>query len=120
MDGQTTVNINGKDVGVKFSVYGVQEMDKVKGNDSATKSILAMIWGGIQGYAFAKQEEPKVTFEEVFDWLESVQLSGDKTGEIQKINTAFETSQVYEKLFKPLTEKQQTSDTKKKPKTSPK
>lgn len=104
MDGQTTVIINGKTVGVKFTIYGIQEMEKIKGVSSLSSNILALVWGGIVGNAFAKQIDTEVNFEEVSDWLEGLQLSGGASEEIAKINTAFETSLVYEKIIKPTAE----------------
>jgi hypothetical protein len=94
MDGQCIININGKSVGVMFNKYGVEQAGKVKGNISLYKNIVAQVWGGILGYAFAEQVDPPVKFGEVVEWIDELNLSDD-SGEFKKVNDAFLSSRVY-------------------------
>lgn len=107
MDGQCTVTINGKPVGLKFNRYAIEQGNAVKGNATLYKNIVGQIWGGVQGYAFAKQIDAPVDFEEVVDWIESLELSGDPEKQFEKINEAFQTSLLYKSLMPKPEEKKE-------------
>lgn len=99
MDGQCTVEINGKTVGLEFTRYAIEEGNKIKGNiGSTSKNILGWVWGGIQGYYFKRQQDIPVAFEEVHDWAEQLGLGGGIDKELEKINEAYQSSLVYKHL----------------------
>jgi hypothetical protein len=104
MDGQTTITINGKAVGVRFNMQAVAEMAGMKGSGNAIKNVLSVIWGGILGFAFIKQQEPEVTFEEVCDWYEAIYLDGKESDDVKKVMAAFESSKIFQEKFKPAVE----------------
>lgn len=99
MDGQCTITINGKAVNLAFNRYAIEQGNSIKGNSSLYKNIVGQVWGGIQGYCFAKQEDSPVTFEEVMNWVDETDLNGDPTKEFEKITEAFQTSMIYKKLM---------------------
>lgn len=99
MDGQCTVEINGKTVGLEFTRYAIEEGNKIKGNTGSTsKNILGWVWGGIQGYYFKRQQDIPVAFDEVHDWVEQLGLSEGIGKDFEKINEAYQSSLVYKHL----------------------
>lgn len=110
MDGQCTVEINGKAVGLKFNRYAIEQGNAVKGGTSLYKNIIGQIWGGIQGFAFAKQVDSPVDFEEVVDWVDSLDLSGDPDKEFEKITEAFQSSFIYKNLLPKVEENQEIKE----------
>ena len=100
MDGQCTVEINGKTVGLMFNRYAIEQGNSIKGNTSLYKNIVGQIWGGIHGYAFAKQIDIPVEFEEVVDWVDGLDLLGDTDKVFERITEAFQSSMIYKTLMK--------------------
>lgn len=100
MDGQCEITINGTTVGLKFNRYAIEQGLLVKGSASLYKELISQVWGGILGYAFAKQLEPAVSFEQVCDWIEEQDLTGDPDKQIEKITEAFQTSLFYKTTVK--------------------
>lgn len=100
MDGQCEITINGIAVGLKFNRYAIEQGLLVKGGSGLYKELISQVWGGILGFAFAKQIEPPVTFEQVLDWIEEQDLTGDPNKQFEKITEAFQTSLFYKTTVK--------------------
>lgn len=114
MDGQTTITVNGKAVGLRFNYQAVIEMGAVKGTSTLVKNVISIIWGGITGYAFMKQQDPAVSFEEVCEWYEDINLKGDDDEQLKAVLQAFESSKVFNEKLKPEIEKVQAEEAAKK------
>lgn len=99
MKGYIQVSINGKTIGLKFSMYAGENLSSVKGNPTSSANIVRIIWVGVLGNAYTKQIEPEITFEEVVDWVEDKILNGDEEGIIQKISDTFLSAEPIKKLI---------------------
>lgn len=105
MDGQTTITINGKAIGLRFNYQAVIETSAIKGTSNTSKNIISIIWGGIMGHAFVKQQEPEITFEELVDWYEEINMAGTENDDLKKVLQAFESSRVFKEKIQPEIEK---------------
>lgn len=113
MDGQTTISINGKAIGLRFNQQAVIEMSAVKGSSGITKNVISIIWGGILGFAFMKQQDPDISFEELVDWYEEINYSGNENEDLKKALNAFETSRVFKEKLEPEINKRLEESSKK-------
>lgn len=82
-------------VGLKFNMYAAENISSIKGNPTSGANIVRMVWAGVIGNAFVKQQDPVVTFEEVADFVETLTLKGDEKNILEKVsNTFFEAEPV--------------------------
>lgn len=95
MNGYIQIEVNGKNVGLKFNMYALEQFQSIKGNNTLTKYIATVIYAGVLGNAYVKQIEPELTFEEVNDFYEEQFMAGDPNGVLDKISSTFIESQAY-------------------------
>ena len=99
------MQIKGKEFGVKFNNYAMEQLSQVKGfTDNTFGFSAAMVWGGYCGWAFAKQLERELTFENISDWVEE-EATAEQIDDIAKV---FMESKNYEKLIKNLPEQKKS------------
>lgn len=114
MNGYIQVEINEKKVGLKFNMYAAENFTEVKGSLGNRANIVRMVWAGITGNAFVKQQEPVVSFEEVADWVEMLSLKGDDEDIIVKITETFLEAEPIKALLNKASENKEDGDAKKK------
>ena len=114
--------INNKQVSTRFGMLSVEIFLKkaVNANTSASSAfgVASMIWAGIVNYYEVKELAIPVTFEEVYDYVESEMLSDSEMKEILELTKEFNDS----KALKHQTDKMDLKeiDVKKKKRTSEK
>lgn len=87
------VNLGGKDRGIKFNNLALLIMSEKTDKDFPDQTAAyAMVYGGLRGNSYAKQEEPDYTFEDVIDWVDKM-----TTDEANVIAAAFQQSEAYKK-----------------------
>lgn len=91
------IQIGGKPATLKFTMYAMMQMHGVqKANEY--DNIIAMIWGGLQGWWHLNNIEPDITLEDVNDFVEEAMLNNPKV--ITDINDCMAESNVYKALIK--------------------
>jgi hypothetical protein len=91
------IEIGGKKRGLKFNQLAIELISKH--NDNATQSafLYAMIYGGLMGSTYVKQEEADYTFEEVCDWVDALE---NKAEVITTVTNAMTETQIWKTLVK--------------------
>lgn len=93
------INLGGVERGLKFNIYGIEKMTEKMRGKSVMAFAYAMIWGGLQGNSYAKEEEPEYTFDQVIDWTDD--LPGDeKNKTIEDVTRVLMSTQGYKDLIK--------------------
>lgn len=110
------VNIGGQLRGLKFNQMAVITMAQHLDYENLNATYLyGVVYGGLSANAYVKREEFTHTFEEVCDWVDELTMEDS-----QKIQAAFEQTQVYKKLVDLGTEANEKMTKKKQTKTSSK
>lgn len=105
------VILGGKDRGIKFNNLALLIMSEKTDKDFPDQTAAyAMVYGGLRGNSYAKQEEPDYTFEDVIDWVDKM-----TTEDANVIAAAFQQSEAYKKTEAYL-QSVETSKKKTKPK----
>ena len=96
------MNINGKEVSLRFGMLSVEiflnEADKISGLSFYSSFGLAkIIHAGVVNYYDVKQLPHPVTFEEIYDFVEGEMLSDGEMLQIQEVIKQFEGSQALKK-----------------------
>lgn len=87
------VNIGGKLRGLKFNNYALHVMQsKIDPEAADLTAAYAMVYAGLRGNCYAKSEQPDFTFEDVIEWVDSIELSVS-----EQIAAAFQESEAYKK-----------------------
>lgn len=97
------ITINGKTVGVKFNNYACEQFVKLKGAEHSQFGFLyALVYGGIEGWKFIKENnpacnfvDPGVTFEEIVDWIDSSMNDDTVANVVKLIQEEYFRSQAY-------------------------
>jgi hypothetical protein len=91
------INLGGELRGLKFNQMAIEIIGNY--NDSQTTSgfLYAMIYGGLKGNAYVKREELTCTFEQVCDWVDSIQ---DKEKVIGDVSKALSETNIWQELVK--------------------
>lgn len=88
------ITINGKEYGLKFNVFGIEKMQDKNEPGSTMSSIYAMVWGGIEGNRYAKENDIDYTFDQVIDAID--EMKGTARSEfIASVTKIFTESQAY-------------------------
>lgn len=91
------IEIGGKQRGLKFNQLAIEVIAKYNKSETQTAFIYAMIYGGLMGNSYVKQEEPDYTFEQVCDWIDAMQNKNDV---IANITTVMTDTQIWKDLLK--------------------
>ena len=95
------IKIAGKDVGIKFNNFAIEQLGKIKGSESSYYAYIAtLVWCGYLGYCFVKQIEQELDFEAVSDWVDSSVNDESILPEIQKVSEAYAESQIFKRMQK--------------------
>ena len=82
----TTINLNGKERGLKFNQLAIEIIAQYNDTNTNTGFLYAMIYGGLRGNTYVKREEADYTFEEVCDWIDAMpekeDLFNSSTGQL--------------------------------------
>lgn len=111
------INIGGKERGLKFNNLAMiimgEKTSKQYPNETAA---YAMVFGGLVGNSYAKEEELDFTFEDVIGWVDNLTIE-DST----KIAEAFQASEAYKKTeaYIQAAEESKKKEVKEKPTTVP-
>jgi len=93
------MTINGKELQLRFGTLAVRlylnEMAKEEWVTETYSSfgLTWIIYSGMLNYYEVKREKKPVTFEEIYNYVESIELNGESAEEIQKAVKEFEESQ---------------------------
>lgn len=90
--------------GLKFNQLAIEVISQHNNSGTNTGFIYAMIYGGLRGNSYVKNEEPDYTFEEVCDWVDVMQ---DKNNVIELVSKTMTETQIWKTLVKDGTEIQQ-------------
>lgn len=95
------IQVQGKDVGLKFNNYAIEQLSKVKGSGNSYYAFIAtLVWCGHLGYTFAKQVESVVDFEAVTEWVDSSVNNPEVGDEIKKVYDLYTECEAYKKMQK--------------------
>ena len=76
-NGLITLQIGGKQRTLKFNMRAVEAFGEIKNaGTSVVSSSVNLIYAGLVGACYVKQEEPDFTFEDVSEWVEDLIMSG--------------------------------------------
>ncbi len=68
----TTIEILGKQRGIKFNNYALEKMGEKLLPDSTASLGYAAVWGGLLGNMYIKGEQPDFTFEQLVDAIDAL------------------------------------------------
>lgn len=104
------ININGKELGIKFNNRAIEKLGDVKDMGLGFGFITSIVWGGYCGYCFAKQIETYwtdadgkchgFTFEDISEWVDSSIDNEEIAKQIREIQHEYQESQSYQRLIK--------------------
>lgn len=83
--------------GLKFNNYGLEIMATKMGS-SAIAFSYAMIYGGLRGNSYAKEQEPEYSFEQVIDWIDNTPKS-ERVAMIEQVTKVMTETQNYKELI---------------------
>lgn len=92
------INLGGKDRGLKFNNYGIEKLSEKMSGNSAIAFTYAMIWGGLIGNSFAKEEDVDYSFSDVIDWIDAIPKD-EKVTIIESVTKVLTESQNYKDLI---------------------
>lgn len=108
------ITINGKELKVKFNYYAIEQFAGVKGEAGSNVAYtVKLLWGGYQGYCFAENKEPEITYAEILDWLDDNLDNAENLKEVAVIKDEFLKSKAFEKLIKKSLKDNQETEEKK-------
>lgn len=110
----TRITINGKDVGLRFGMMALKEMEGVDISDTV-KSTAKLLFGSHKNWCEVKEEQPCISYGECYDFVETSFMSQDQSAseELADIWTKFNDS------LAPLVEGDKKKQTGKRSKKSP-
>ena len=97
------INLGGKERGLKFNnlaihiITEISEKLKLSKENTGSLSIAgtyAVVFAGLTGNCFVKNEQPDFTFEEVCDWCDNISEE-----DALKVNEAITSSEAYKKTM---------------------
>lgn len=91
------IEIGGQLRGLKFNNYAIEQMLLKQGSGSEAESTYAMVYGGLRGNSYAKEEEVTYTWENVIDWVDELIVADKGEEQIGKVLKAMTESQLYKK-----------------------
>lgn len=112
MNGYIKIDIGGKERGLKFNQFALEEISKHSENDSASAFIYAIFWGGLRGNNYVKREEVDYSFEEVCDWVDALPKESKQETMIA-VNKCLSDTQLYRDLTETKVADVQTVEEKK-------
>lgn len=73
----TKLNLGGKERGFSFNQYAISLIAERSRGDNTLASLYAIVWGGINGYDYAKGLDVDYNFENVIDWVDQATMAGE-------------------------------------------
>lgn len=115
MTGYIQIEINGKPVGLKFTMWAIEEMNRLQNqrSDSVLWKSVVMVYAGYENNCRYKKEEPSISIDEVELFVD--ELYSTKEGEAKMTEISKALTESY--MFKSLTGQLDDEDTKKKKQT---
>jgi mevalonate pyrophosphate decarboxylase len=99
--------INDTKCGFIFNLHAIEYLDKVKQQGSVFAFLASIVWGGYQGWRFAKQFEAdfeknfsEVSFEQMTYWLDKANYEEKEKAELEGVMNAWKESEAYKKWVK--------------------
>lgn len=71
------IEIGGKTRGLKYNQLAVELMAQYNDNQTTSAIIYAMVYAGLRGNDYVKRNEPDYTFEDVCDWVDTMDNKQD-------------------------------------------
>ena len=97
------IEIGGKKRGLKFNQLAIELISQHNTSGTNTGFIYAMIYAGLKGNSYVKNEEPDYTFEQACDWVDEMD---NKSDVITKVTNTMTETQIWKSLVKEGTELQ--------------
>ncbi len=100
------IEINSKQVGIKFNNYAFEQLIQLKGLDkTAFGFVYGLVYAGYEGWRFVRQnlpgyEEPALSFENIVDWVDESVNDESIAASIRDITAEYQKSQLYLKTIK--------------------
>ena len=91
------IEIGGQKRGLKFNNYAIEQMLLKQGSGSDAESTYAMVYGGLRGNSYEKEQEVTDAWENVIDWVDELMVTDTGAEEIGKVLKAMTESQLYKK-----------------------
>jgi hypothetical protein len=91
------LELGGKLRGLKFNQLAIEIISTHNDNSTNSGFMYAMIYGGLMGNSYVKREEPDYTFEEVCDWVDTME---NKAEAMSKVTDVLTSTQVWKSLVK--------------------
>lgn len=98
------IKIGGKLRGLKFNQLAIEVISQYNNSGTNTGFVYAMIYGGLRGNSYVKNEEPDYTFENVCDWIDELE---NKNEVITLVSNTMTETQIWKSLVKEGTELQE-------------
>lgn len=93
------IELGGKERGLKFNQLALEILRSKSNATSDIQNVYALIYGGLRGNSFVKEEEPDYTFEQVCDWIDEIYIRPDAAELIKKISDVFTSTQMYQSII---------------------
>lgn len=91
------IDLGGKMRGLKFNQLAIEIISTYNDLESNTSFLYAMIYGGLRGNTYVKREEANYTFEEVCDWVDSME---NKEEIVAKVTATLTETNIWQSLVK--------------------
>lgn len=91
------IEIGGKQRGLKFNQLAIELISKFNNGNTQSAFMYAMIYGGLMGNTYVKQEEADYTFENVCDWVDALE---NKAEVITLVTNTMTETQIWKTLVK--------------------
>jgi hypothetical protein len=105
------IDIGGKTRGLKFNQLAIELMAQYNDSETTTSIIYAMVYAGLRGNDYVKRIEPDYTFEQVCDWVDTME---NKQSNLDVVAATLNESQSWKSLVKDGKELIETDESKKK------
>lgn len=89
------IEIGGKSRGLKFNQLAIELIAKHNDTETTSSFMYSVIYGGLRGNSYVKREEPDYTFENVCDWVDSMD---NKEKIMVDVTNALSETQIFKKL----------------------
>lgn len=104
MNGYIKIDLNGKDVGLKFNMHALIMLDQRQLSKAYEpgdiRATYEMVYCGILGNAFAKETEVQATFDEVVDWVDGLMFTEEGQKVLLDVVECMKESKAYQSTIK--------------------
>lgn len=93
------IEIGGKERGLKFNQLALEIIRSKSNETSDVQNVYALLYGGLRGNSFVKEEEPDYTFEQVCDWIDDIYIKPEAAEIIKQVSAVFTSTQMYQSII---------------------